>query len=1254
MKTFLKNVKFTPKALLIYIFTLLLATTFAAQTKNIPAGSVIIDMGIVPQTINNGLRPYGLVYSLIKEDNTPVVWSINPLKNKDGIDFTVDGLDFKGGPFIIEKGYLTNAVLSKIATWKASGVVTYTTLSSTTVPLHKELTYFANWVLDTDNGSFAATYISNAGIPTSSYKSALPNALTACDDLFILPHADPTWANHGASLLAWNAPKASGGNAGWIWSGCHAVSALEDLFNPANPSQQTNFLATKTSGTTVFKTHYYDNALIPWGHANASGANLPYPTAFPANPFMQYMGSTDGAHNGGSERIYIPVIGGGWRPTTNIAVWDPGHTNAGVAPRQAAMITFGPGFGDVNRGMVMYEGGHDLTKQGTVAERVAAQRAFLNFSFEAPGGKAPVITDNSSPAIPAVIEGGTTLSFNVGAITYGNSAKTYAWTSSCAGTFSDPSIANPTFTTSPVTSLSNCVISVTVTDACGRKSFKSWTLSLMPPDPNSGYIYVHKKAISEVASLDFNFSLKNSGGTTISSFILNDQPDVDGNAYDMGNSHGAGEGQLWTILSSNISGSVHDVAGTLYTRPRESSQWQRISTITNAISVDGIGLNSAVYADFSGNVFIYNAGVSARIWNPSSHSNVKIVDVASAGPGLGIAVIGDNGSIYKYTGSGTTDSWTRFANVNATAGFKPFRLDMRPSTEEIFFISTGTDGNVYKIASANPATATIVTAAPAPSSPSSPDYLRDVAVSNNGVIFTNYETSLYENFIFEYRGGAWTHSRTSRGLHGLTAGVDDQAWGINKVNNDVIDHSIFTRLSSGEWLDDERVRVAHKGNSIMIPLPAGTYKLSEVVPTDWFNNDIEIFDPTSNSTFDLVNSEASINVAAGEVVHVVYSNSLKNSVNIPQVCTKNYVVDFGTGDTVYGPPQQGFTSYHYSANGAVSDGYYTIVKDNQNWFYASPSSVLISHTETDPPGKGYYAIFNAAYEKSDFFRQTVTNLVVGTEYEFAFWVADVSPLSPIRPNVTMGILNPASGLILGSVNTGNISNTSWVRYNFNFVATENTLQIFLKNNSIGGDGNDIAIDDISFTPLPPAIPIPQLQGQVVPYQVCSNKGPNTEVFQFTNSLPGGVWSSSDPTKLTINATSGLAVPVANENGVVQVTYSYTHATGCISEASINVTLSANCACYNNPATTTAGVATKHGITLLQRAGSDNGNWPMIRTSAHTVLESNTKGFVITRMTPTQISGLTGQEGMMVYDTVNKCLKIYSDGAWSCFTTPTCP
>ncbi|MEY8759883.1 hypothetical protein [Chryseobacterium tongliaoense] len=98
-----------------------------------------------------------------------------------------------------------------------------------------------------------------------------------------------------------------------------------------------------------------------------------------------------------------------------------------------------------------------------------------------------------------------------------------------------------------------------------------------------------------------------------------------------------------------------------------------------------------------------------------------------------------------------------------------------------------------------------------------------------------------------------------------------------------------------------------------------------------------------------------------------------------------------------------------------------------------------------------------------------------------------------------------------------------------------------------------------------------------------------------------------------------------------------------------------CVCYDDANTTTAGADSKVGISLLQKVSSNDGSWPASRKSAHLVLESNNKGFVISRMTTVQVNAIVSpQEGMMVYDTTAKCLKLYDGTAWSCFSTATCP
>ena len=105
-----------------------------------------------------------------------------------------------------------------------------------------------------------------------------------------------------------------------------------------------------------------------------------------------------------------------------------------------------------------------------------------------------------------------------------------------------------------------------------------------------------------------------------------------------------------------------------------------------------------------------------------------------------------------------------------------------------------------------------------------------------------------------------------------------------------------------------------------------------------------------------------------------------------------------------------------------------------------------------------------------------------------------------------------------------------------------------------------------------------------------------------------------------------------------------------------IELNAYVPCYDTRRNVANPLPTKVGITLLKRAGADNGNWPMVRNGGHIALESNSKGFVITRVATTADLGniSTPQEGMMVYDGEDHCLKIYSDGAWKCFNVPSCP
>ncbi|PJJ66597.1 RCC1 domain-containing protein [Chryseobacterium geocarposphaerae] len=106
-------------------------------------------------------------------------------------------------------------------------------------------------------------------------------------------------------------------------------------------------------------------------------------------------------------------------------------------------------------------------------------------------------------------------------------------------------------------------------------------------------------------------------------------------------------------------------------------------------------------------------------------------------------------------------------------------------------------------------------------------------------------------------------------------------------------------------------------------------------------------------------------------------------------------------------------------------------------------------------------------------------------------------------------------------------------------------------------------------------------------------------------------------------------------------------------------------CYKPGILTGTALDTKMGITALNRAGTNSDNWPMVRKGGWLALESKTKAFVPNRVAfsagnPVGIAPANFVEGMMVYDTTNKCMKMYTstdNGAtfgWYCISTQTCP
>ena len=253
-----------------------------------------------------------------------------------------------------------------------------------------------------------------------------------------------------------------------------------------------------------------------------------------------------------------------------------------------------------------------------------------------------------------------------------------------------------------------------------------------------------------------------------------------------------------------------------------------------------------------------------------------------------------------------------------------------------------------------------------------------------------------------------------------------------------------------------------------------------------------------------------------------------------------FTEDFGSNSSttlqVSGPlnAANATTTYQYTSIYPPNDGYYTIANfsgpNNRGWSWISTPD----HTN-DAAGKyGNMIIFNADDKKTgEFYRRKVSGLCPNQFYRFSAWILNiVSPSSnQIKPNVTMQIQD-ASGNLLGSVSTGDIpQDATWKEYfvDFKSAVSSSDVQVVMINNSLGGVGNDLAIDDITFRACGPSTAVSADVSAVGSSGVCDNSSPlhlSAVVSPGTYLNPHFIWQKSSDsgqtwTDLTLETTNPL-------------------------------------------------------------------------------------------------------------------------------------
>jgi len=187
-------------------------------------------------------------------------------------------------------------------------------------------------------------------------------------------------------------------------------------------------------------------------------------------------------------------------------------------------------------------------------------------------------------------------------------------------------------------------------------------------------------------------------------------------------------------------------------------------------------------------------------------------------------------------------------------------------------------------------------------------------------------------------------------------------------------------------------------------------------------------------------------------------------------------ITFGAGTSTHAgalPADSGTTSYTYSSADFPIDGSYTIENTT-----AGAGNVWWSTTDHTGNTGGYMMIVNASYAKTDYFyKREVDGLCGGTTYQFSAWAGNLlRSQDDSPPNITFAILQTDGTTVIQSFATGSIalspSGFKWVQYKFNFTLPAGTSNVIIKmtNNSNGGaPANDLALDDITFSPYGPAL-----------------------------------------------------------------------------------------------------------------------------------------------------------------------------------------
>ena len=193
-------------------------------------------------------------------------------------------------------------------------------------------------------------------------------------------------------------------------------------------------------------------------------------------------------------------------------------------------------------------------------------------------------------------------------------------------------------------------------------------------------------------------------------------------------------------------------------------------------------------------------------------------------------------------------------------------------------------------------------------------------------------------------------------------------------------------------------------------------------------------------------------------------------------------MDFGTG--MYSPINStNIPNYRRVSSFCPLDGHYSYSSYTNRCHGDDWHTLNEDHTPGD--NNGNMMLVNAFEGGGVFLTATVTGLTENTRYEFSACLMNLCHLNggctPLPPNILILLWTPA-GRLVGEFKTGQLPQGNepvWKRYAgfFSTAAQETNLLLTMSDITLGGCGNDFALDDIiireCIKPEPPVTEIPK-------------------------------------------------------------------------------------------------------------------------------------------------------------------------------------